>query len=86
MKFRRWLFGAWMLASILWMATYFWHVGFDCFFYGATPRCEYWGDARALLNVYGHLAITFGIPVGTLGIGAAILWVIRRLQRDPSSN
>jgi hypothetical protein len=90
MKFHRWLLGAWMLASILWIGHYFWRVDFYCAFY----PCEYWGgDMTAMFNVYGHLAMIFGIPVAVLAAGTAIFWIIRRFlwvihgfQRDPSAN
>ena len=88
MNFRRWLFAAWMLGSILWAWTYYQRVGFHCFFrIGALgDACEYWGDTMVLLSAPAHIAAAVGVPVVILAIGAAILWVIRRLQRDPSSN
>ena len=47
----------------------------------------------AMFNVYGHLAMIFGIPIAVLAAGTAIFWIIRRFlwvihgfQRDPSAN
>jgi hypothetical protein len=90
MKLRRWLLGAWMLASIVWIGHYFWRVDFHCAFY----PCEYWGgDMTAMFNVHGHLAMIFGIPIAVLAAGTAIFWgtrgflrIIHGFQRDPSAN
>jgi hypothetical protein len=44
------------------------------------------GDMTAMFNVYGHLAMIFGIPAAALAAGAAIFRVVRGFQRNPSVN
>jgi hypothetical protein len=79
LRITRGLFRLWLVFSLAWIVGCLWILDFSCFFkFTSGPWCDYWIVYPLTSSTYvKYLAVTFGVPLGALVLGSALVWAFR---------